>query len=320
MKIWGLFDQQGGYQSFMNRESEGGWMPPGIIHVQALGIGHIIVTSGLAVIAELNGGIMVENTIDIFGGPIIRKKLAAGFERRFALIEAGVKERGYKMDPRDKSYALRDWVSIIRRVLLRAKALGHGGAFLITDFDYRDRLKIKYSVRYDRIPTLFENWLRSEYIHAESEKLMFDGFEQYQGNIDAGDYFDNVFSEADADDAKKAIAGAVDFVASLSRVDGLVLMDTNLAVLGFGCEITAQGDENCTLFQADNSSPTKGNPRRLDPERYGTRHRSMFRYCSEDESSIGFVVSSDGPVRAISRSGKRVYFWDNIQLTLSEPF
>lgn len=320
LKIWGLFDQQGGFRSLLSHEGEGGWSPPGIIQAEALGLGHIIVTSGLAVIAELNGGVLVEDTVDVFEGSIILKKLATDFERRFAQIDAGVKERGYVFDQDYKSHAMQKWISTIRRVLLRARAFGHGGAFLITDSDYGGRLKIKYSVCYDRIPTLFENWMRCRCIAAESDPLMGDGLEEDPDYIDAERYFENVISANEVDDAKDAIAGAVDFVASLSRVDGLVLLDTNLVVHGFGCEIIAHGDDNCTLFQANNSSPTKGRLRRLDPERFGTRHRSMLRYCSEDESSVGFVVSNDGPVRAISRSGKRVYFWDNVQLTLSQPF
>lgn len=320
LKIWGLFDQQGGYQSFLSHEGEGGWDPPGMIQAQALGLGHIVVTSGLAVIAELNGGILVEDTVNVFEGSIILKKLAAGFERRFAQIHAGVKERGYGFDPDFKSNAMWVWMSTIRRVLLRARAFGHGGAFLITDSDYRNRLKIKYGLCYERIPTLFENWMCCQHIADESICLIVNGFEEDPNYIEADHYLDNVNSKNEADDAKEAMAGAVGFVASLSRVDGLVLLDTNLVVRGFGCEIVAQGDDKCTTFQANDSSPTKGRVHRLDPERFGTRHRSMLRYCSEDESSVGFVVSNDGPVRAISRSGKRVYFWDNVQLTFSQLF
>ena len=320
LKIWGLFDQQGGFQSFLSHESEGGWNPPGIIQTQVLGLGHIIVTSGLAVISELNGGILVEDTVDVFEGSIIRRKLAVGFERRVAQIDANVKEHGHKLEPDCKSRAKWYWINTIRRVLLRTSVFGHGGAFLITDSDYGNRLKIKYGVCYDRIPTLFENWIGCQYIAAESDDLISDGLEKDPNHIDHGHYFDTVISKNDADDAKNAMTGAVGFVASLSRVDGLVLLDTNLVVHGFGCEIIAKGDDICTLFQADNPSPTKGKMRRLNPERFGTRHRSMLRYCSEDESSVAFVVSNDGQVRAISRSGKRIYLWDNVQLTLSESF
>lgn len=319
LRIWGLFDQQGGFQSLLSHEGEGGWEPPGIIQAQVLGLGHIIVTSGLAVIAELNSGILVEDTVDVFEGSIILNKLAAGFERRFAHIDADVKERGYVFDRKNKSDAMQDWISTIRRVLLRARAFGHGGAFLITDSYYGDCLKIKYGICYDRIPTLFENWMRCQCISDQSSNLIYDGLEKDLDYIDAEHYLDYVVSQNDTDDAKEALAGAVSFVASLSRVDGLVLLDTNLVVHGFGCEIISKGDDNCTMFQANNSSPTKGGMRRLDPEIFGTRHRSMLRYCSEDESSVGFIVSNDGPVRAISRSGKRVYFWDNVQLTLTKP-
>jgi len=110
----------------------------------------------------------------------------------------------------------------------------------------------------------------------------------------------------------------VAYVASLSRVDGLVLLDYDLVVHGFGCEIIAKGDSKCQAYRAIHPSPTKGKLRRLDIERYGTRHRSMIRYCTEDKHSVGFVLSHDGPIRAISCSSTRLYFWDNVQLSMRE--
>ncbi len=319
LKIWGLFDQQGGFQSLLSHESEEGFGPPGVLQAQILGLGHIIVSHDLAVIAELNGGNLVEDAVDVFDGAIVFTKLASGFERRFSEITQSVEKEGYSIGPEYAPNITRFWINTIRRILLRSRAFGHGGAFLLTDSDYEGRLNIKYNLRYDRIPVLFENWMRGKCIDTESHRILFKGLEDDPDHIDPTIYFDNVVAENDADDAKEGLAGAVGFVASLSRVDGLVLMDTDLVVHGFGCEITAAGNANCSFVHANHSSPSKGKIRRLDLQRFGTRHRSMARYCSEDESAVGFVVSNDGPVRAFSRSGKRVYFWDNVQLGLTVP-
>jgi len=126
------------------------WNPPGIIQAQVLGVGHIIVTSGFSVIAELNGGLLVEDAVDVFKGLIIRKKLAAGFDRRVSRISATVKKGEYVFDREDRSYAMQIWIGTICRILLRARAFGHGGAFLVADSDYDDRLKTKYGLCYDR--------------------------------------------------------------------------------------------------------------------------------------------------------------------------
>lgn len=320
LKIWGLFDQQGGFQSLLSHESEGGFRPPGVLQAQILGLGHIIVTDAYAVIAELNGGNLVEDAVDVFDGSIVFKKLAAGFERRLSQITQTLETEGYSLDQEFASYAGRNWINTIRRILLRARGSGHGGAFLLTGSDYEGRLNIKYKLRYGRIPMLFNNWMSGTFSEMQSDEILNKGLDDDLSHIDPIVYLDNVVAGGAADDAKEGLAEAVGFVASLSRVDGLVLMDTDLVVHGFGCEITATGDSNCSFFQANHSKPSKGKIQKLDLERFGTRHRSMARYCSEDESAVGFILSNDGPIRAFSRSGKRVYFWDNVQLGLTRPF
>jgi len=46
-----------------------------------------------------------------------------------------------------------------------------------------------------------------------------------------------------------------------------------------------------------------GPPRVIETQssRIGTRHRSMFRYCYAHDTSVGFVISEDGDLRAIRR-------------------
>ena len=81
--------------------------------------------------------------------------------------------------------------------------------------------------------------------------------------------------------------------------------------LGFGVEITAPEIEiDVVTVRAGNS--TVG--RKVALERFGTRHRSMFRYCAANPGSVGFVLSEDGPVRAVLRHSNKVLVWDNIRL------
>ena len=86
------------------------------------------------------------------------------------------------------------------------------------------------------------------------------------------------------------------FLASLSRVDGLIWLDSHLRLKAFGVEITVR-DEPGQVFLAQNSRATK--TKKLNLNQYGTRHRSMLRYCaanpklSVQESTIG-VPFPDG--------------------------
>ena len=72
------------------------------------------------------------------------------------------------------------------------------------------------------------------------------------------------------------------------------------------------------LYSAHDAIPSTSLLRELDYERYGTRHRSMMRYCNAVSGSLGFVISQDGAVRAITSVDDRLVMWDSIKLTYKE--
>jgi hypothetical protein len=88
-------------------------------------------------------------------------------------------------------------------------------------------------------------------------------------------------------------------------------MGLDLSVRGFGCEIKCKNDPTY-VFRAFDSLAKK--TERLDLQHFGMRHRSMFRFCNEHENSVGFVVSQDGDIRAVTKVSDRVLVWDNIRL------
>jgi hypothetical protein len=51
-----------------------------------------------------------------------------------------------------------------------------------------------------------------------------------------------------------------------------------------------------------------------DPRAYGTRHRSMMRYCQAHPSAVGIVVSQDGDIRAMTTVKSELVMWEQLQL------
>ena len=102
----------------------------------------------------------------------------------------------------------------------------------------------------------------------------------------------------------------------LTRVDGLVLMRPGLEVRGFGVEITTKVDPK-ELYIAAGPFAAESGLRLRSIEDFGTRHRSMMRYCAKYDGSIGFVISQDGHVRAITRVGKKLVMWENLRLQVT---
>jgi hypothetical protein len=85
-----------------------------------------------------------------------------------------------------------------------------------------------------------------------------------------------------------------------------------LKLIGFGVEIRSKTNVEAIYLADDAEARSLA---RIDAKSYGTRHRSMMRYCSAHPSSVGFVVSQDGDVRAITKVGERLVVWDQLQLT-----
>ena len=130
-------------------------------------------------------------------------------------------------------------------------------------------------------------------------------------NIPIDLYLDENVSGTELNSIRSEIDGALWFISLLSRVDGLVLMNKNLVVRGFGVEIRSSTPPD-RVYSC--STQINSALKEVDYNHFGTRHRSMMRYCWNYSGTVGFVVSQDGDVRAITRCGNKVVIWDNIKL------
>jgi hypothetical protein len=83
---------------------------------------------------------------------------------------------------------------------------------------------------------------------------------------------------------------------------------------GFGVEIVEEPEVSMIYIAEDEQAQRV---REAQANEFGTRHRSIFRYCSAHEDSLGFIVSQDGLIRAIRRIGERVIMWENVKVFLS---
>jgi hypothetical protein len=94
-------------------------------------------------------------------------------------------------------------------------------------------------------------------------------------------------------------------------------MNPNLGVRGFGVEILYQA-EPARVFTTKNRSAKRELLRKINYERFGTRHKSMMRYCNKNPASVGFVISQDGDVRVITQVYGNLVMWENIKLQLPD--
>jgi len=123
------------------------------------------------------------------------------------------------------------------------------------------------------------------------------------------DYADSMDQLQEADNELK---GAVRFIASLSCVDGLVVLSKQLHVKSFGTVITRK--ELPDAVHVSLAAMPRTNLKPIDPKHFGTRHRSLFSYCHANPDSLGFVISQDGEIRAVMKLEENLVMWEHIKV------
>lgn len=112
--------------------------------------------------------------------------------------------------------------------------------------------------------------------------------------------------------AEEDLADAADLVARLGDVDGAVVLQSDLRVVGFGTEIVLDAAKPVTAYEAvGNFRRTKDWPA-VDSESFGMRHRSALRCVAVADGTTAFVVSQDGTVSFFWKQHGKVFLKRNV--------
>jgi hypothetical protein len=310
LRIWGLIDQSIHFSTFLVKEASTGAEMPGLFQAVISGVGEISAYKTNVLIGTLKQESLVTHQHRVFEtGPIYSKMLPWVKAYQEKVRKQAEKAAYESRDHWDDS--LEDlWFSAICRLLIGIQRYGHGGAVLVSD--EIDDLKPKYSLEYPRLADALVRFGVHEINKTFYSDEIFETYiDQDVDDMPVGLYLDESVTADEFEDTNSEIKGCVRFLTSLSRVDGLLWLNSNLFLRGFGVEITLQKDPS-KAFAAQNSDGTKR--RALIPSHFGMRHRSMFRYCGSHPNAIGFVVSQDGDIRAMTKVGGAVLLWDRVRL------
>ena len=315
LRAWGLVDQGTGYFDMLNYEGPGGWSPPGRFQVSILGIGHIEVQAAHQRLGELKGVELAGRAIDaLHTGPLL-SALMPGISRSTAQVRREANRRLAFYDADNDQEVIDYWLGSLCRLLLRVRTYGHGGAILITSSAARSKvptgLNVKYGLDYGRLATSVVSRTSAAWANSVFYSQIVDRLDAREETLPSDFYVNQAVTDGDREDAEESVDGALWFISLLTRVDGLVLMTPTLAVKGFGVEITIDQAPARTELALDAAAKRT---RMLAYNHFGTRHRSMMRFCYARAGSIGFVVSQDGDVRAMTRVGATLLVWENIEL------
>ncbi len=103
---------------------------------------------------------------------------------------------------------------------------------------------------------------------------------------------------------KRRINEHLALLAQLTCVDGALIVDELLRPLGFSAVIKQSPEWTGPVVSKSQVSPGQ-----VDLTKVGTRHKSAVTFAANCAGAVAFVVSQDGPVRGIMRSGDEVWWW-----------
>jgi hypothetical protein len=263
--------------------------------------GHLVVSCGSELVAELRGGKLSDFNLDVFHTEWLREAFndarAAAVGDHLARSKAPLVERVAADLTRHIGQQM------IKRVVTTMRAAHHGGTLIVGPPTCLDEslLRSKYDFQDDEPRRRFRTIVLSilEWI---AERARVDGREAsldlYRHAADA--------ALADLDEGLFELSN---LIAALASVDGAVVLTKRFEILGFGAEIAG-------------SLPTVTEVRRsldLEGEAFvtevvdgvGTRHRSAYRLCAAVPDAVAVVVSQDGSVRFVKHHRGVVTYWDH---------
>lgn len=211
------------------------------------------------------------------------------------------------------------WINTLARLLLKIRENSQGGAVLVTPnasaSPERDRrLKLPYALEYSSLRLLLEQrgayWMTQfvQGAQALSEQPI-TVQEMRPGDL--------VLPEPDPRagplGSDQEISQAIAFIASLSRMDGILLLTPQLELKGFGGQSVGE-DAGKDVYLAGNELASEGNLSAVPGHAFGPRCQALLRQCSLDPDAVGFFLTQDGDLRAMMQHEEKIIVWDPVRL------
>jgi DisA bacterial checkpoint controller nucleotide-binding len=311
-RIWGLVHSGPRWLQVVHGGRETYQPLPAVLVVRVTGPGRLAVCQGLVTLATLHGGQIHGPLVDVFDSQWLPESFATVRAELWPLHTAARAQAHTPWALLEPSFPLILGQQVIRRIISLMRTLHHGGTLIflppelassvLSDNPY---MTIKYPLLDEeprkRVRTLIVsimNALAAAYgQRVEVGRAV--GWEEYMASNDV--------TLARLDEALFEVAH---LIASLSGVDGAIVLTKRFEILGFGAEILGNHDHVLTVAKALDA---EGEYTELErSEDVGTRHRSAYRLCQALPGADVIVVSQDGTVRLVKWRKGMVTYWEQV--------
>ncbi len=302
--IWGILNSGPRWMNLIagGRKPVGSNLPFPMIHVRDPG--WLLFYQDYNMLAEWRGQEFHCPRMDVFQSRIMRNRFA---KLRQRLVE-GTDPKSLPTTLSAEIYAdliHRIGMQFLRRVVNLVRTSGHGGSLVLVPLaeDGVRRtdqwIDCKYAAAADaaglRVRHIVEAMLRRLGQLCPEGTTMEDAWNCFLTS-----------SDTQMDELEEAFFELARLYSDMMQVDGALILEHGLGVVGFGGEIRVDLSV-VHVEQAHDLDRTSAS--RWDVLNDGTRHRSIYRLCAVDPEVVGYVISQDGQVRMIANVGDTVTFW-----------
>ncbi len=309
VRIWGILNTGPRWLNLVagGRKPTGKELPYPIIHVRDPG--WLLFYHGYNLVAEWRGREFHGPRLDVFQSRLLHERFAG---HRLRMVEDLI-ECCLPPSLDVAAYAgLAHLIALqfVKRIINLVRTSGHGGSMVILPDDpprfeaATQWIDCKYSVADDVSGMRFRSLLQA--IIRRVGQLCPE-----HSTVDAAWEIFRNSSDAELDRLEEAFFELARLFSDLMQVDGALVLDKRLCLIGFGGEIRV--DRNVFLVgQAHDLDGHDITPWNVQND--GTRHRSVYRLCSVEPEVIGFVISQDSHVRMIANVDDAVIFWPHTMI------
>jgi len=310
LHIWAMLDVGENWWKFIRHESTSGYAPPGRLTITSSSPGALSFSTQGRVLFTLNGGQVFYPTVNPFSHGPVSEFLDSAKHKLYEDVINSLNTSVWDPEGHDDDYPYRFYNYFLERILFNIWDKQHGGTIIIVpscltknDTRLTDRLNIKYPCSYDHAWEILVHSLVNEIKYYGLYFKLSDGKEKLTQTL----FNEHTSHKMEREELDEQLGDAAKAIASMTSVDGAVIMNDRMSILGFGAEVIAQSPSLRDIVVV-----TRPTNRLVPMASYGTRHRAAFRFCSTFEDAVAFVVSSDGRLKAVKRDGGNVFLWPDI--------
>jgi hypothetical protein len=311
--IWGMLQSGPGWiQVAQGGRGPAPAPPPSALLVRVLGPGRIAVGCGLSTLAELRAGVVGGPGMDLFRSEWLLARFSSArsdLARMHAEARAQAEAAGERWADLGPDVIGLVSQAMVRRFLAAMVSAHHGGTVILLPPETAEEavcgtgpLRLKYAFR-EAEPRRRYRRLILGLMRAVARAGGSEGVTSVDGDTYASLRDDELASLRDA------IFEMSQLIASLTEVDGAVVMTKRFEILGFGAEIVGDLPDVQHVARALDLEAEDSVAESLAAD--GTRHRSAYRLCSRVPDALALVVSQDGGVRFVAVHRGEVTFWDH---------